>query len=49
MTGELVDIALYSDGAITYSELLAMTPMEVETAVTRLNKFMKSKADAITG
>ena len=47
MIGDVVDITLHSEGALTYAELMSMTPQELSVATKRLNKYMKDKAEAI--
>lgn len=49
MAGDVMDITLYSEGALSYRDLMEMSPIEVRIAVTRLNKYMKEKAEAMKG
>lgn len=42
----LMDLALYSDGTVSFNEIKSMSPMEVGRLQLRLEKYYKEKAKA---
>ena len=45
----LYAVARRSQGAVTFGELKAMTPMEAEIIIDELNRQLKAEADAMSG
>lgn len=44
----MIDITLYSEGALSYSELKNMTPHELRVAVDSLNRYLKKQEEAMS-
>lgn len=45
----LMDLALYSEGMVTYDQAKKLTPSELSTLQTRLERYYKEKAKAMGG
>jgi antitoxin component HigA of HigAB toxin-antitoxin module len=45
--GALADVAIYSEGAFSYKELLTLTPLEIDVIVERLERYHKKQNAAL--